>query len=87
MMAEKKGIIFECLVFQLKCFLSRCDKSKRFKHMLHTMCGITIKELLQPGAERKVRVLEMCMHHVAFNFLGYEVLLYPLCLLYLMINK
>ena len=38
-----------------------------FKHMLHTMCGIPIKELLshkhiyQPGAERKVRVSEMCM--------------------------
>ena len=73
MMAEKKGIIFECLVFQLKCFLSRCDK--RFKHTLRTMCGIPIKELLphkhihvdQPGAERKVRVLEMCMHHVVLR--------------------
>ena len=38
-----------------------------FKHMLHTMCGIPIKELLshkhiyEPGAEKKVRVSEMCM--------------------------
>ena len=57
---KRKVFIFECLVFQLKCFLLRCDKG--FKHKLHTMCGFPIKQLLphkhidQQGAERKVRV-------------------------------